>query len=500
MSNNDINYKEAIYMAEPTVVAGLLQDNIGKSKNHPDRIRSIRELLREELNLMCGICPDKPIIASGHQVIFFHPGILSKETLAADLAGESGTAVTVVLDNDPGELFFSYPVFRPAPRRVLNQNMHEIRVEKLSLSLGRFFMDHNPINRTRGELWKKLISTMPGHFHDFLPENIISQLEGSFQAFMKLTEENPEMDLVDYVTHARLIDPSLQPHSVCPVRVSSLVKTRAWQNFCRLILEDQERFRAVYNESIEAYRREHHIKNHAQPVPNLSEGELPFWIYYPQNNTDTTGPTESPYGFSGSREKAYVNLWQPEKQNSPDAPALLPRAVTLSLFLRLFLSDLFIHGLGGQKYDQVTNRIMTRFFEAEPTGFLVKTQTLKLPVIPNSPLEQVQEMLSEKTWRLRYREFEYHGDNSLPVNHPLRAERKRLIEMFRAKKEKREESRDIHQKLEKNRLEIMEQLKETGETIVMESNEARRLRRDNRVLNDRTFPYFFYDWQNESNS
>ena len=35
---------------------------------------------------------------------------------------------------------------------------------------------------------------------------------------------------------------------------------------------------------------------------------------------------------------------------------LRTRALTTTLFARLVLSDMFLHGIGGAKYDQVTDR------------------------------------------------------------------------------------------------------------------------------------------------
>ena len=51
-----------------------------------------------------------------------------------------------------------------------------------------------------------------------------------------------------------------------------------------------------------------------------------------------------------------------------------------TLFARLFLGDLFMHGIGGAKYDQVTDSLVERFFGVKPPGFMTLTATLRLPV------------------------------------------------------------------------------------------------------------------------
>ena len=55
-----------------------------------------------------------------------------------------------------------------------------------------------------------------------------------------------------------------------------------------------------------------------------------------------------------------------------------PKALLLTLYNRLFISDLFIHGLGGAKYDLVTDEIIREFFKVEPPHFLVVSCTLHL--------------------------------------------------------------------------------------------------------------------------
>src|SRR5206468_798690 len=55
---------------------------------------------------------------------------------------------------------------------------------------------------------------------------------------------------------------------------------------------------------------------------------------------------------------------------------LSPRALTLMIFLRLLLADQFVHGIGGGRYDQVTDQIIATHFGMEPPKFAVTTATL----------------------------------------------------------------------------------------------------------------------------
>jgi hypothetical protein len=58
---------------------------------------------------------------------------------------------------------------------------------------------------------------------------------------------------------------------------------------------------------------------------------------------------------------------------------LSPRALTLTMFLRLFVADQFVHGIGGGQYDQVTDGIIASHFGIDPPRFAVVTGTMYLP-------------------------------------------------------------------------------------------------------------------------
>ena len=63
---------------------------------------------------------------------------------------------------------------------------------------------------------------------------------------------------------------------------------------------------------------------------------------------------------------------------------LRTRALTTTLFSRFLLGDLFIHGIGGAKYDELGDEIARRFLGIEPPGFLTVSMTLWLG-LPSQP-------------------------------------------------------------------------------------------------------------------
>jgi hypothetical protein len=80
-----------------------------------------------------------------------------------------------------------------------------------------------------------------------------------------------------------------------------------------------------------------------------------------------------------------------------------PRALITTMYARLVLSDLFIHGIGGAKYDEVTDEIIRRFFGIEPPKYITATATFRLPIErPQVTIEDVRE-LAQKLRDVRYR-------------------------------------------------------------------------------------------------
>src|SRR5262249_28308050 len=137
--------------------------------------------------------------------------------------------------------------------------------------------------------------------------------------------------------------------------VSRLSETGAFARFAQHILRDLQRFRSVYNAALHAYREANGIRSTNHPAPELAEGEAPFWVHT----------------ANGRRERATP---------ASDVRTLRPRALTLTLFARVCLGDFFIHGIGGGKYDEVTDTIIREYFGIEPPAYQVLSATLHLPL------------------------------------------------------------------------------------------------------------------------
>jgi hypothetical protein len=103
-----------------------------------------------------------------------------------------------------------------------------------------------------------------------------------------------------------------------------------------------------------------------------------------------------------------------------------PRALTLTIWARLMLADLFIHGIGGAKYDRVTDDILANYYGLEPPHRACVSATLHLDL----PVEAVSEQ-EHRAARHRLRDLQFNLPRYLPLEGALAelaAERQRAID------------------------------------------------------------------------
>jgi len=172
---------------------------------------------------------------------------------------------------------------------------------------------------------------------------------------------------------------------------------------------------AHYNAALAGYRVEQGIKSPGRPMPDLvvREGEVesPFWLDDLAAGTRrrlTLAQADGGWRLgefvldasaeghaAGERLLAYLRLHNLR---------LAPRALTLTMFLRLFLADQFVHGIGGGRYDQVTDRLVHALYGVEPPAFSVTTATLYFPAAAGQKRVSLRPLLQEGR-RLRHGSF-----------------------------------------------------------------------------------------------
>jgi hypothetical protein len=104
-----------------------------------------------------------------------------------------------------------------------------------------------------------------------------------------------------------------------------------------------------------------------------------------------------------------------------------PRALITTLWARLALGDLFIHGIGGAKYDAVTDRLIERFFGLAAPRFMVVSATLHLPIMHDRVTPDDLRQLEQSLRDMGFHPEQFLGDGSQIGCAELIAEKRRWI-------------------------------------------------------------------------
>ena len=144
--------------------------------------------------------------------------------------------------------------------------------------------------------------------------------------------------------------------------LSELLAEQQYREFMDRIFRDSERFRTVYNQSIDAFADHFRFRYKSYPFQKLKGGELPFWII--RNNVRHQLNTRS---MDLSDVKRYT---------------VVPKASPLTLFLRLHMTEIFLHGVGGANYEWINDRILEHFYHEHAQPFFVTSATFHLRSVP----------------------------------------------------------------------------------------------------------------------
>ena len=229
--------------------------------------------------------------------------------------------------------------------------------------------------------------------------------------------------------------------------VSKLSESDAFNNFVISIILNAASFVAIYNAAVTKQIKELKI-NQRDSVPHLKLDnttglvELPFWLLLP-NGTRTSlyvvskttgtirigtastelGNLDSTY-LSGKAEQLRIMLRQLNYR-------LRPKAVSLTLFVRLFLADWFVHGIGGSLYESVTNHMIENYYKIGPLRFGVATLTMTLPLSNNLTFpEKHISQLKHELHNIKHNPEKYIDDSILeeePVASLFQAKREEIV-------------------------------------------------------------------------
>ena len=284
--------------------------------------------------------------------------------------------------------------------------------------------------------------------------------------------------------------------------VSLLVRSSSFAAFAADMLARADEVRNCYNQALTDFRRDNNIRNPAQPLPDLihdpSAGpEAPFWSFRPNHPRRPlfAQPQHSNILLSDGHDMSVFLPLSQLQTGSIEGPDLRPRALTLTVFARLFLADTFIHGIGGARYDQVADRFIQNYYGIETPAFACTSATLRLPFGDYLTPTQAKDKLRHLTWLTRdlhYNPQRYVKDDPLaPDRLAAIAESDRLRRENAPPHERRlifEKIRGLNEQIAAHQPQVAANLKQQ----IAQVNQAQE---SGRVAHDREYFFALHDLQ-----
>jgi len=359
--------------------------------------RALKFSSKFDLNIEEKICSaPQCIIQTGHQPVFFYPGIWIKNIFLNQLLKspllDKSLGLNIILDNDIcKDLNLSLP--------ALSSNGNLI-VEEISF-LPSTFTPNLPFEEHPCPSLEVITKFTRDVIRGLKPLELENKdIINNFKNFSRCLENSSRFcsqnykraNLGEFLGLARrLYEKEIEP-AYLEISFSQICDSDEFLSFFLEIIKNIKSFSEIYNKKLNEYRKLFKIRNWARPSPNLmikeNLTEIPFWIWKDGDERRKIFILKEEgvnYLYSDSYGKIFLiekdglkSLFSLKTILKQRGLKIRPKALLLTLFNRLFISDLFIHGLGGAKYDLVTDEIIREFFKVEPPHFLVVSCTLYL--------------------------------------------------------------------------------------------------------------------------
>ncbi|MBA7627740.1 hypothetical protein ES703_35207 [subsurface metagenome] len=455
------------------------------------------------------------IIQSGHQPVFFHPGIWIKniflnELLKSPLMDKS-LGLNIILDNDIcKDLNFSLP--------ALSSNGN-LRVEEVSF-LYPTLTPNLPFEEYPCPFLKLITKFTRDIIHGLkLLESENKDILNNFKNFARCLENSSRFcsrnhkrgNLGEFLGLARrLYEQEIEP-ACLEIPFSQICSSDEFLSFFLEITKNIESFSKIYNNKLDEYRKLFKIRNRAHPSPNLMTKEnlieIPFWIWKEgdqRRKIFILREEGGNYLYNDSCGKIFLiekdgvkSLFSLKTLLKKRGLKIRPKAFLLTLYNRLFISDLFIHGLGGAKYDLVTDEIIREFFKVEPPHFLVISCTLYLDFksYPGSSGFKIS------TLKKKMRDLEFNPERYIDELPLTKKEKIRIREQVKRKAELIKKIKEVLSAVEKRK--ISEEIKDINNLVGEKTKplkcelskkltEEEKKMKQSKVYTFRKFPYCFF--------
>ena len=357
-----------------------------------------RRYLPEVDDWLAEVSSDRILIA-GHQPALFHPGVWYKNFRLSSLSKQhDAVGINLVVDND---LFASPTIGWPQ----FDQD-GDVRLELLHYDQDDATVPHEQRPILDADKFEGFAEMAAAKISSVVDSPIIAELWPEVLAAKEILGDESLGRVLAAGRHRLEWRSGLR---TLEVPISVVAGTLAFGSFAGRVLFEIEKFQTIYNSVLLRYRDQHGIRSTSHPVPELARvddwWETPFWIWTPQDpqrrrlfvkSDDDNFQLTDLNQFEATIGIGHFPEWWSEEVKAQRI-CVRPRALATTMFHRLFASDLFIHGIGGAKYDQLTDQIIEEFYGVSPPGYVTSTATFTLPFdvdkVTRSEIAEQQQLL-----------------------------------------------------------------------------------------------------------
>ncbi|MFC1782974.1 hypothetical protein ACFL02_05250, partial [Planctomycetota bacterium] len=174
---------------------------------------------------------------------------------------------------------------------------------------------------------------------------------------------------------------------------------------------------------------------------------------------------------------------------------LRPKAVPLTLFVRLFLADWFIHGVGGALYEDITDNLINNYFKLKPLTFGVVTATVRLPLIKPKNHDDDIAALNHKLHNIRHNPEKYIDDATGQSNavQTLISAKKTLLDQIKRPGLTKEDKRLKWDRLQQTNVLLRKHTRSAVENIEKRIERAHKYNTSIKVCNYREYFFGLFD-------
>jgi len=319
---------------------------------------------------------NRPLVVMGHQPLLFHPGVWFKYLLLTRLAATAPAAgLHLIVDTDA-----TGPVGADVPDE--HDGLHRAHETLVDLAPD-VPLEAAPVPEPA--VWTAFVERVRTHLAAVRPSSLAARFDTWAGG---IGEARGALSLGAWLARLRRrYEAQAGAPGYLELPMSRLADTAEFRAFALHVLRAPDELVRVYNGQLEAYRRAHRLRSSANPFPNLTRDggrvEAPFWVVRDGRRRELhVSRADGRLTLSVGADAIATIPTDPSgvEALAEQGVALRPKAIGLTMFARLCLGDLFIHGVGGGRYDRVTDAIASELFGCPPSPYLVATATLHLPL------------------------------------------------------------------------------------------------------------------------